>query len=483
MMLRGRLSRSNPDAGLLLRVRLRLIAWSAASTLVVLVVLGGSLYLVVAQSLVSQSTQTLQYRVDQLRAKLVGAADETGSSPSGNPTASGSPTANGDPAANGGPESVNVTVDASQSGMAVGGPSWGTIAFTLDPGSDLPVKLVPPSVAGSPATYDIPEPDAAYRDAARSGRTVVWEADLHGTAAQFLLVAVPTTTGSVLIEAIDDRTAEVVLLRTLLTVLLIGGLLALVASIAFGYLYAGRALVPIRGSLQRQRDFAADASHELRTPLAIVRGAVEELRAGMGAGGNVGPETRERSLADIEAGTQRLGRLVDDLLLLARADSGTVELVREPVDLADIATDVTGAFARRATDAEVHLRLDVEPAPVLGDRARLGQLVGIVLDNAIKHSPRAGVVAVTVRPGATLAIEDEGPGIRPADLPRLFDRFWRAADAPEGGTGLGLAIAAWIARSHGGAISAEQRKALGARFVVTVPAGAAVATTLAQRPD
>jgi len=477
---RGERSGPNPDARMLRRVRLRLIAWSAGSTLVVLLVLGGALYVAVSQSLVSQSTQTLANRIDQMAAKL--AVDPVSKpQPSALPRSTASPEPSASPSAATTPpantvaevQPVNVTMDASQPGLVLGGTTSGTIAFALDPDSNLPVKLVQPSMAGNPAVYDVPEPDAASLAAARNGRKVVWEGDLHGTPARFLLEAIPTAAGTVLVESINDRTSELVLLRTLLVVLLLGGLVALVAAVVLGYAYAGRALVPIRRSMQRQRDFAADASHELRTPLAIVRGAVEELRTveAAGAEADADADSRARSLADIEAGATRLGQLVDDLLLLARADSGAVELRRENVDLAEIATDAAAAFARQAAEAGVRLRVDVEPSPLVGDPDRLCQVVGILVDNAIKHSPEGGPVTVTVRPGATLAVEDEGPGIRPEDRPRLFDRFWRAADAPGGGTGLGLAIASWIATSHGGTITAANRTpdGAGARFVVTLP--------------
>ncbi len=106
--------------------------------------------------------------------------------------------------------------------------------------------------------------------------------------------------------------------------------------------------------------------------------------------------------------------------------------------------------------------VDPEPAEVVGDPARLRQLVMILVDNAVRHSPAGARVTVRVRaegPEASLVVADEGPGIRPEDLPRVFDRFYRAAGAPGGGTGLGLAIAAWVVERHGGRIEAANRPA------------------------
>jgi two-component system OmpR family sensor kinase len=117
--------------------------------------------------------------------------------------------------------------------------------------------------------------------------------------------------------------------------------------------------------------------------------------------------------------------------------------------------------------------VDPGPAVITGDPARLRQLVMILVDNAIRHSPpghRVSVSVGTVGTSASLVVEDQGPGISDADLPHLFERFYRAPGAPGGGTGLGLAIAAWIVDRHGGRIVAENRAEGGARFAVTLPA-------------
>jgi two-component system sensor histidine kinase BaeS len=114
---------------------------------------------------------------------------------------------------------------------------------------------------------------------------------------------------------------------------------------------------------------------------------------------------------------------------------------------------------------------------VSGDPTRLRQLVVILLDNAVRHGPDGSLVRVTLRSDdqwAAIVVEDEGPGLRPADIPHLFERFWRAPDAPDGGTGLGLSIAAWIAERHGGRIEAANRESGGARFTVSLPGATAL---------
>ena len=121
--------------------------------------------------------------------------------------------------------------------------------------------------------------------------------------------------------------------------------------------------------------------------------------------------------------------IVEDLLLLARSDSGAIELERVPMDLGDVAADGASALSKPATDRGVRVEVDPQPAMIAGDPARLRQLVMILVDNAIRHSPADGRVAVQVRAdgrGAALVVEDDGPGIRAEDLPHVFERFYRA---------------------------------------------------------
>jgi signal transduction histidine kinase len=258
-------------------------------------------------------------------------------------------------------------------------------------------------------------------------------------------------------------------------VLLVGGGLVVLVALGFGAFYASRALVPIRESLvqqraalRRQREFAADASHELRTPLTVIRSSVEHLRRNRA-------ETRAaaEALDDIDAEVGHLTALVDDLLLLARSDSGAITLTRVPVDLGDVAADGAGALVKTAAERDVHLGLDPEPAIVEGDHARLRQLVVILVDNAIRHAPRGGNVRLRIRGDgreATIEVDDDGPGIRPEDMPHVFERFWRAPGAAAGGTGLGLAIAKAIVDLHDGRIVVTNRPEGGATLTVTLPA-------------
>ena len=277
------------------------------------------------------------------------------------------------------------------------------------------------------------------------------------------------------VQIVQNRTADARLLSTLLWVLLVVGGIALVASILAGYLYAGRALVPIRASmtrreaaLKRQREFAANASHELRTPLTVIGASVEDLKRNRRSR----VEDVGEALGDIDAEVRHMTALVEDLLLLARTDSGVMQVDRVPLDLADVAVESVSMLSAVAEEKRVHLEAEPLPVSVLGDPLRLRQLVTILADNAIKHTPSGSTVRVHVNPdpsGAILRVDDEGPGVRPEDVPRIFERFWRADDAPAGGTGLGLSIAKWIVEQHGGVIGVYNRAEGGATFWARLP--------------
>ena len=221
----------------------------------------------------------------------------------------------------------------------------------------------------------------------------------------------------------------------------------------------------LEAGLARERRFVADASHELRTPLALLRAELEiALR-------------RRRSVAELEDGlrsvfdeVERLARLAEDLLVLARADEGRLALHREPVAAGELLETVARRFAARASVEGRAILVANGCEEVHGDRLRLEQAVGNLVDNALRHG--AGTIRLDAerRDGVvTFSVEDEGPGFPPEFLPHAFERFARAEDARTGGTaGLGLAIVDAIARAHGGAVRAGNRRGGGAVVSITV---------------
>ena len=430
------------DAALVRRVRTNLVLWSGLTTLVILVALAAALYLAAAGSLSTSGVQQLDGRMHEIQAAIRGQRPEP-------------------------PD------DDGPYGLVFGGGSSGTLALAIT-ADDQVLKprgfRVPP---GLPAMDGV----AAARATGRDIRTATFDT----TPVRILTETVQDPSGAVFtVQVVQDRTAEQRTLEVMLLVLLVGGLVVVVVAFGFGTVYARRALVPIRRSLttqrealRRQRDFAADASHELRTPLTVIRSSVEHLERHR----DEPVATVGAALEDIDDEVRHMTSIVEDLLLLARSDSGAVALEHVPVDLGDVAADGASAMGKPATDRGVRVEVDPQPAVVAGDPARLRQLVMILVDNAIRHSPTDGRVGVAVRAvgsGASLVVEDDGPGIRPEDLPHLFERFYRAPGAPGGGTGLGLAIAKWIVDRHGGRIEVANRVEGGARFVVSLPAAGGV---------
>jgi signal transduction histidine kinase len=420
------------DGRLIRRVRWRLVAWSGLSTLAVLVVLGATLYLIAARTLETQGLKQLDDRIGEFRG-------------------------------------IRPDRDDPGLGFIFGGPGSGTFAMILDTNGQ------PIEVGRHPQVIPDGLPVKAGLDAAATATRDVRLVTVKTTPLRVLTEQAQTNIGPVYLQVIGDRTTEQNTLNAILAVLLVGGAVVVLVALGFGALYASRALVPIRESLatqrlalRRQREFAADASHELRTPLTVVRSSLEHLQR------HADEPVRSvgAALEDIGAEVDHLTSLVDDLLLLARSDSGAISLDRLPLDLGDVAAAAASSLAKPAGAKDVRIEVDPEPAMVQGDAARLRQLVFILVDNAIRHSPNGGHVRVAVRReggSALLDVEDDGRGVKPEDMAHVFERFWRASGAPSGGTGLGLAIAKWIVDRHQGSIEVSNRQGGGAQFRVRLP--------------
>ena len=220
-------------------------------------------------------------------------------------------------------------------------------------------------------------------------------------------------------------------------------------------------------AFERERRFVADASHELRTPLAVLKAEVDlALRRSRS------PEELVDALRSAREETDRLARLAEDLLVIARSDQGRLPVRPEPVELASVLTHLSNRFAPRFEEGGRDLTIDVDGLVVSADRLRLEQAVGNLMDNALRHG-RGRVRLWADEDGedrVRVHVSDDGPGFSADFLPSAFERFTRADPArSRGGTGLGLAIVEAIARAHGGAVRAERGEGGGADVWIALP--------------
>ncbi len=347
--------------------------------------------------------------------------------------------------------------------------SW----VALDPGGRVTDR--DPSAA-TLGTLGLPDDDLAAR-ALEEGEAVF--ATIRGPRGGVRVVSMPMReeSGEVVGVIQYARSLQDVrgTLYRLLVVLLPLGIGGLGLAILGGRFMAGRALRPVRNSFERQRAFVADASHELKTPLTLIRADAEVVLYR----NSLNQEDRklmEHALAE----TDRMGAVLSDLLLVARLDAGKLEVVKKPFDLVGLLTEEAERFGPRAASKDIRLEVEAPgELPVLGDAKRTEQLLAVLLDNAVRFTPPGGSITVRGRlqdRWAEASVTDNGPGIAPEHLSRVFDRFYRAEAARSrgqtgGGTGLGLSIARDLARAQGGDLTAESVEGRGSTFRLRLPRG------------
>jgi signal transduction histidine kinase len=242
-------------------------------------------------------------------------------------------------------------------------------------------------------------------------------------------------------------------------------------------------LARLDAAFAAQRQFVADASHELRNPLAIIRTNVDVALADPRAD----PEDLRHTIVVVKRASDRMARLVDDLLALARRQEPIVE--HEPVDLGAAVTEASDDFVVPAAARNIVLDRAIAPGVVVtGDRDALKRAVANLLENAVRLAPEGSRIRLATGgegDQAWIAVADEGPGIAREDQPHVFDRFWRAdkgRSRADGGTGLGLAIVRQIAEGHGGQIRLQSKVGVGSSFVIWLPVAASSSSEPAPRP-
>ena len=296
------------------------------------------------------------------------------------------------------------------------------------------------------------------RKAGQENKTIT--RTISGPEGEVRVLSLPVTSRSgemiAVVQAAQSRHLIRETVSSLILVLVPVGLGALLLAGAGGLFMSRRAMRPVQDSFQRQRTFIADASHELKTPLALVKIGAEVMERDPTDPNN--REIVEDQLSEID----RMNALLSDLLVLARFDAGRLDVEDKPFDLSVVAAETAGRFLKRAADENVHLEIEVpESLSARGDPERTAQILAALLDNAVRYTPVGGTITVSGRNldgGAEASVRDTGVGVPPEQLPRIFDRFYRAEEARTrsgGGTGLGLSIARDLAHAQGGNLSAE----------------------------
>lgn len=246
--------------------------------------------------------------------------------------------------------------------------------------------------------------------------------------------------------------------------------LALLIATGIGYVMAGKAIVPLREAYEKQRQFAADASHELRTPLSVVLASAEILESDT----SITSAFLKQVIGDIHDEVKKMTKLVSDLLVVARSDNQALKLKLTKVDLAAALDQTLRLMQPLAEKKNLTLRREgLNTLSAKLDEQKIKQLMLILVDNAVKYTPRGGTITVRLTEPSTgkfvFSVADTGIGIAPEDQQRIFDRFYRVDKARSremGGNGLGLAIAQEIVQLHDGTIKVESQPGVGTTFTV-----------------
>jgi heavy metal sensor kinase len=380
--------------------------------------------------------------------------------------------------------------------------------------SEAPVQIIDSNgrVLASTPGFDDPQPPRGDASPVEGAPFYEGEFPTDGAPVPVRLVAMPTDEGGFLVvgTSLEDTTDA---LASLAGLMLVGGPVAILLASAVGWLVAGAALRPVERlrteaeaisasepgrrlavpptgdelarladglnrmlarleeAAERERRFVSDASHELRTPLANLKAELDiALRRARG------PEELTRVLHSASEETDRLGRLAEDLLVLARAEGGRLPIRREVVDVGELVSDTISSFAGRSDELGIELRTATAPGThATADPTRLRQAVGNLVDNALIHTPAGGRVTAevsSVDASAIITISDSGPGFPPEFVDSAFEPFSRsdaARSRSDGGAGLGLAIVQAIAEAHGGSVEARNRPPGGAEVTLRIP--------------
>lgn len=264
------------------------------------------------------------------------------------------------------------------------------------------------------------------------------------------------------------------LLNSLLKNLVMVALAGLILVFAASFFLAGRAVRPVKAAWEKQKNFVADASHELRTPLSVIQTNLELVMENK----TETIQSQSKWLENIYLENKHMTKLVNDLLLLARADSDLQLLEMEPFSISTAAEEASSPLMPMAKEKDLNVTVSIQPdIEFFGDQSKIKQLIVILMDNAVKYTSKGGSVGLSVngnRDNIEIIVSDTGEGIAGEDLDKIFERFYRvdkARHSETGGSGLGLSIACWIIKEHHGVIKVDSTVGKGSTFRISFPRG------------
>ena len=297
---------------------------------------------------------------------------------------------------------------------------------------------------------------------------VIVEKDEAGR--DYLMAAKPVGDGYVFTGM--DITQQKEVLKRLFVVLLLLTILFTFAAMILSFFMAGRAILPIVKSAERQREFVNDASHELRTPLSILSAGFQVVEEE----DHLLSDFSKQTMHDMSGEVKRMTGLVNDLLLLARSDSGKLVLEKEEFNLTDLISKSVRSFTKVAEEHHLSITDDLqENVRFIGDKQRIQQLIYLFLDNAVKYNCEKGSIEVKLSEAekkVRMSFIDSGVGIAEEHKRKIFDRFYRidkARSRTMGSNGIGLSIADYIVKAHKGHIEVDSTLGKGTRFTVVLP--------------
>lgn len=455
---------------MLKRLRWQLSSLYTLAALTLIVLIGGGAYWLLAYYFQSSTDLALRYKV-ALEYNRLGVSkpfeleqageDWLASRNRTTPASTALPTTGGEWDAEGGNEGTNIRMNSSDD--PYDSELSSIYLLMVDPRGR---QVASPSAIAAPLKLD----EQAVAAATENGSDLRTVSLADGTRLRLLSYRIGDADNLGVVQvgrSLADQ--DHILNQLLIGLLILGGFSVVLVGLGSWWL-AGRSLKPAQQAWDKQQAFVANASHELRTPLTLLRASAEVAQRGLGV-----DDKNQELMGDILQETDHMSRLVDDLLLLSRLDAGRLPLERRAIAMPDLIDELGRKLGRVALEREVHFEIGPADGVIYADPPRVRQVLLILLDNALRHTPAGGKVRLEACPNGRMvqvSVIDNGSGIAPEHLPHLFERFYRGVAGrrqPDGGSGLGLAIAKALVEAQNGQIHITSRPGQGTRVIVDLP--------------